>query len=81
MNVDGRQIRAARAILGLSQDGLARASGVHRNTVNAIERSPENDWPSTALVAEALNERGVTFGVQDGRAVVSLPVSGKSSNE
>jgi transcriptional regulator with XRE-family HTH domain len=81
MSIDGRQIKAARAILGLSQDALARACGVHRNTVTAIERSSENDWPSTARITEALNERGVTFDVQDGRAVVSLPVSGKSSEE
>jgi DNA-binding XRE family transcriptional regulator len=75
MNVDGRQIRIARAILGLSQDGLARVCGVHRNTVNAIERSSENDWHSTARIAEALNDRGVTFRVQDGQGTITYPVA------
>ena len=81
MGVDGRQIRAARAILGLSQDGLAHACGVHRNTVSAIESSPARDWPSASRITETLTGLGVCFDVQDGRAVVSLPVSGKSSDE
>lgn len=38
MIVDGAQIRAGRALIGWNQTELAAASGVHWNTVAALEK-------------------------------------------
>lgn len=38
----GMSVRLRRAVLGISQEGLGQASGVHRNYVGAIERAEIN---------------------------------------
>ena len=66
---DGRQIRAAKAILGLSQEGLALASGAHRNKVSAAERECSTPGIAVGRTAEAAGQQGTLFERRDGRAV------------
>lgn len=54
----GRALRALRKSMGLSQDELAAAAGVHRTYVGGVERGERNPTLSTIFrLSEAL---GVT---------------------
>ena len=66
---DSRQVRAARAILGLSQEELARTAGVHRNTVYRAETKAPCQGFAEAIGA-ALEPLGISFDAQDGSAFV-----------
>lgn len=62
----GRQIRAARSLLGITRAALAKRSGVPMTTVKAVE-SEEGDPRSSTLdkLARALHRAGVEF-IDDG---------------
>ena len=58
----GRQLRAARALLGLKQAELAAASGLHANSIRYLENQERvTTGYSSALVEEAMNKLGVVF--------------------
>lgn len=60
--MDGRQIKAARALLGWSQSDLCREAGVSRATLNDLENdSGDPKRSSTSKVEEAFAKAGVTF--------------------
>lgn len=73
---DGRQLRAARAILGLSVPDLAAEAGVNRNTVYRVEGlgAIPPRCEAAGRIAGALSSRGVSFGMQDGQAVIAFQV-------
>lgn len=52
------QIRALRKALGLSQEELAKACGVSRQTINAIENNKYD--PTLALAFKLAQELGTT---------------------
>ena len=52
------QIRALRKALGLSQEELAKACGVSRQTINAIENNKYD--PTLALAFHLAKTRGTT---------------------
>ncbi len=56
------QIRAARALLNLSQDELAEASGLARQSIKNIERGVTDPRLSTAMtIKTTLEKAGVQF--------------------
>jgi transcriptional regulator with XRE-family HTH domain len=55
------QIRAARGLLGWSQQDLAVASGTARRTVTTLEMDGSASEPSKSAVTKALEEAGVEF--------------------
>ena len=61
------KLKSARALKDLSQDDLAKAVGVSRQTINAIEKGDYN--PSINLCLAICKELGVTlndlFWVED----------------
>jgi transcriptional regulator with XRE-family HTH domain len=64
-----RQIKAARALLGWSQDDLARSSEVSIPTVKRLEASdgPLGGWDQTAdKIVTAINSAGVEFIEENG---------------
>ena len=70
----GRAVREARARRGMSQEGLAFVTGLHRNQVGALERGETNPTFATLLKANsglhvALSELVVLYERQlaDGR--------------
>jgi predicted transcriptional regulator len=71
LKVSIRQIKAARALLGWSQDDLARLSGVSSPTIKRLEASGEGAIggrveTGDALIA-ALQKAGVQFIPENGR--------------
>jgi transcriptional regulator with XRE-family HTH domain len=67
--VTGRQIRAARALIGWSQAELARASGVSKSTVIKFESSDGylGAWSKPVRkIWKAMEEAGVDFFEEDG---------------
>lgn len=72
--LSGAQCRAARALLGWSQDDLAGRADVSRATVNKLEAG--RDLSSLALKAlrAAFERDGVLF-VEDGDTVGGTPAS------
>lgn len=66
-----RQIKAARSLVGWSQDDLAEASGVSKPTIGRLESTDSNELiggrPETgdAIVA-ALEKAGVEFIAENG---------------
>jgi predicted transcriptional regulator len=77
-----RQVKAARALLGWSQDDLAKHSGVSAPTVKRLEAA-EGDIGGRAETGEALvaalQEAGVEFIAENGGgAGVRLRKPGKS---
>lgn len=68
----GRQIAAARELLGLTRADLATVAGVHRNTIiswETGERLPRRE--TYARVMQALIGRGIEF-LNDGKPGVRV---------
>lgn len=58
----GRQLAAARALAGITQEQLAGRAGLHVNSVRYMERQPKiTTGHSSELVTEALADIGVVF--------------------
>lgn len=56
------QLRAARALLGISQKDLADRSGVHINSINSLENGVSDPKQSTLIKLRiALSSLGVEF--------------------
>ena len=56
------QLRAARSLLGLSQDDVARLAGVSRRTIVTLEKgSAEVDEATITSVVDFLASAGVRF--------------------
>lgn len=57
-----RMLRGARAALDLTQEELARAAGISKETLIALERAKYPSKPETReSVQRALEDRGVVF--------------------
>ena len=59
--LSGHQIRAGRALLGISQPTLAAVAGVARQTVSTIEAQREVPPGSGSVIAAAFADLGVEF--------------------
>jgi transcriptional regulator with XRE-family HTH domain len=58
----GAQVKAARALLGLTQAEVADASGLHTNSIRYLENQERvTTGYSSGLVEEAMNKLGVVF--------------------
>lgn len=67
--MEGRHIKAARAMLGLSQTDLCKLAGVSRATLNDLENDTGDPRRSSALAVEmALREKGANF-IDDGERI------------
>jgi DNA-binding XRE family transcriptional regulator len=67
--MEGRQIRAARAMLGLSQGDLCEAAGISRATLIDLEKETGDPRRSSLeAVEEAFRKKGVIF-TDDGKTV------------
>jgi len=79
--ITARQIRAARALLGWSQQELADRAIVSTNAVNRLERGLVDSRTSTlAAVQKALAKGGVEFIPEDAKGEgvrLSQPAQGK----
>ncbi|ASF45253.1 helix-turn-helix domain-containing protein [Methylovulum psychrotolerans] len=52
----GQKIREQRGVIGLSQEGLADACGLHRTYIGSIERGERNvSLQNIVLIARALS--------------------------
>ena len=60
MKFSGKQVAAARELLGLSQTDLAKVAGVGRRTLGTFERGDAELKASTLIQAE-LERRGIEF--------------------
>lgn len=61
------QIRLAKAALGMSNPELAKATGLHKNTLNAAEKPGANPSRSTLMqLRQYFESRGVVFVAQNG---------------
>ena len=61
------QCRAARALVSLSQDDLAKSSNVAKATIAAFELGPRQPYPRTLdAIRAALEAAGVIFTEQNG---------------
>ena len=64
--IDGRQIRAARALLGWSREELLDASGISMSALLRMEGNLADSRSSTLnKVVKALNVAGVEFVTRD----------------
>lgn len=60
--MEGRQIRAARAMLGISQSDLSKAAGISRATLIDLENDTGDPRRSSIeSIEEAFRALGVTF--------------------
>lgn len=60
----GAQLKAARALLGMTQKDLAAATGLHHNSIRYLEAQKNvTTGYSSRLVEEAFARRGVVFFV------------------
>lgn len=60
--ISSAQIRAARGLIGWSQQQLADASGVSRRTVASVEAGDRDTYRSSlAALRAALEEQGIAF--------------------
>ncbi len=79
--IDGRQIQAARVLLGWSADYLAHRAGIHRTTLRRIERSMIGicGQASTASRIEyILRDNGIDFFYDLDKTGVTIKNVGKS---
>jgi len=81
----GNQMKAARALAGISQEELAKRIGLHINTVSVMERRGSRRLASTfatvTAVREALQSEGVVFiddGEDHGVGVMLASPAGKA---
>ena len=81
--VDGRQLKAARIILGFTMSEMAEASGLHKNSIYRVEK--HHNLPVTAYAADkitqALKDRGIKFTIQGNALGIyfhGLPIRTKS---
>lgn len=67
------QCRAGRALIGMSQDDLAEASGVAKRTIASFEKEDRQPYPRTIqALKEALERAGVIFMDDAGQIGVGL---------
>lgn len=67
MSIDAAQVRAARAMLQMSREELARASEVGERTLADFESERRSPQPSTlAAIRRALETAGVEFIAENG---------------
>ena len=65
--MDGRQCRAARALLGISQEELARETGVSKRTIASFELGKHDLSPRTlAALVYKVEDLGVEFIPENG---------------
>jgi transcriptional regulator with XRE-family HTH domain len=65
--MDAAQCRAARALLGISQDDLANCAKVGKRTIASFETGQHQVTPRTlAALVDALEEQGVVFLPENG---------------
>ena len=65
--ITGRQIRAARALLDISQDDLANAAGLTKQGISKIEDGSVQPREGTiADIAKVFEERGIEFTENSG---------------
>jgi transcriptional regulator with XRE-family HTH domain len=59
----GRQLKAARALAGIKQEELARAAGLHVNSIRYMERKDRitDTWSTIERVVAALEGFGVVL--------------------
>jgi len=68
--IDGRQIRAARAMLGWSREDLLKASGISMSALLRMEGALADSRSSTLnKVAKALTLAGIEFVTRDDGAI------------
>ena len=68
--IDGRQIRAARAMLGWSREDLLKASGISMSALLRMEGALADRRSSTLnKVAKALTLAGIEFVTRDDGAI------------
>ena len=68
--IDGRQIRAARAMLGWSREELLRASGISMSALLRMEGNMADSRSSTLnKVVKALSLAGIEFVTRDDGAI------------
>jgi predicted transcriptional regulator len=66
--ISGRQIRAARALLGWSRQKLCEEAGLHWNTLARLEQGAVDPRASTVETVQATLERaGVEFTSGEGK--------------
>ena len=81
MSISFRQCRAARAMLGWSQDQLGRAAQVAKKTIADFERGATTPHPRTiAALQNALEQAGITFVPDDGAVGAGLRMT-QAANE
>lgn len=67
MAIRSAQIKAARALIGMTADQLADASGVHVSTIRRIETDVSKGSPlATRALQAALEAAGVEFTARGG---------------
>jgi transcriptional regulator with XRE-family HTH domain len=72
IDISGDQCRAARRLLGWTQDDLAAASGICRKTIGNFERGACAPYASSRQkLREALQSAGVTFATSRKKHVVA----------
>ncbi len=66
--IDSAQMRAARALLNISQADLARMASLHVATIRRIEASfdPTGNAVSVSNIVKALEDAGVEFIPEEG---------------
>jgi transcriptional regulator with XRE-family HTH domain len=82
MSIRPEQCRAARALLGLSQEELARAAGISRATLIDFERGErEPIFANLKMIQAALERAGIEFtAAPDNRIGVLGPKSKNRSS-
>lgn len=70
--ITARQTKAARAVLGLSVEGLAERAGVSASSIRRLE-SDAVTLDLRAKVQEYFEREGLRFTVESGSAAVSWP--------
>ena len=65
--ISGAQIRAARGLLGWSQEGLSKAAGISKRAVVRLETGATDSRRSTIVAVEtALERAGIEFLAAEG---------------